>query len=107
MKSLPSRKVEGMATPQSFFYNPMWRPYGQQPIHEAGAATHYWTKKWTHELAWHMLDQVIIRPGESVRFPENQLRIVTEVGAIPLLNANGIPDAAVSDHLPVIFRWNL
>ena len=92
-----------------FFYNPMWRAYGQQrPQAEAGAATHYWLGRWVHELAWHMLDQVVLRPGESPNFPEDQLRIITQVGGVSLLTPEGLPDAqTASDHLPVVFHWNL
>jgi hypothetical protein len=86
----------------------MWRAYGQQPHSEAGAATHYWLGRWAHELAWHMLDQVVLRPGESVRFPEDQLQIITQVGAVPLVTAEGVPNGqTASDHLPVVFHWNL
>ena len=46
----------------------MWRAYGQQLQAEAGSATHYWLGQWVHELAWHMLDQVVIvlNSGSSV-----------------------------------------
>jgi hypothetical protein len=60
------------------------------------------------ELGWHMLDQVVLRPEEAVRFPEDQLRIVTQVGGLSLLDVAGFPDRqAASDHLPVVFRWDL
>jgi hypothetical protein len=86
----------------------MWRAYGQQPHREAGAATHYWTRRLVHELAWHMLDQVVIRPGESPRFPEDKLQIITDVNGIPLLDADGLPNQqTASDHLPVVFHWDL
>jgi hypothetical protein len=103
-----SRQVRGGGAPADFFYNPMWRLYGQSPGMEAGAATHYWLGSWGHELAWHMLDQVVLRPEESVRFPEDQLRIVTRVGNLSLLDAAGLPDGqTASDHLPLVFHWNL
>lgn len=93
---------------EDFFYNPMWRFYGQQPALEAGTATHYWQNGLAGELFWHMLDQVVIRPEECVRFPEDRIRILTKVGTVDLLTPGGIPDRAVgSDHLPVIFHWNL
>jgi hypothetical protein len=88
-----ARKVSGTAAAVEFFYNPMWRAYGHQQHPEAGAATHYWLRSWAHELGWFMLDQVVLRPGEAFRFPENQLRIITQVGALSLLNADGLPDA--------------
>lgn len=103
-----SRKVSGSPSAMDFFYNPMWRAYGQLPQSEAGSATHYWLGRWAHELGWHMLDQVVLRPGEASRFPEDQIRILTQVGAVPLVTPEGLPDAqTASDHLPVVFHWNL
>ena len=93
---------------EDFFYNPMWRKYGQDAAMEAGAATHYWQNNQSSELFWHMLDQVVIRPEECDRFPEDQLRIVSTVGTVSLLSTDGSLDTTTgSDHLPVIFHWNL
>ena len=36
-----------------------------------------------------MLDQVVLRPGELARFPEDQLRILTDVNAVSLLDSQG------------------
>jgi hypothetical protein len=103
-----TRRVAGVAAAADFFYNPMWRAYGQQLHPDAGASTHYWLGRNVRELGWHMLDQVVLRPEESARFPEDQLRIVTQVGHIGLLDADGLPDRqTASDHLPVVFHWNL
>ncbi len=103
-----SRRIRGAAGRTDFFYNLMWRLYGQQSAHDAGTATHHWMRNQVHEFGWHMLDQVVIRPGETDRFPENHLQVVTRVGGISLLDAAGRPDVAVgSDHLPVVFHWNL
>jgi hypothetical protein len=108
VRARATRRVKGAGAAAGFFYNPMWRAYGHQQHPEAGAATHYWLGSWAHELAWHMLDQVVLRPGEAVRFPEDRLRIVTRVGSIPLLDAEGLPDSqTASDHLPLVFHWNL
>jgi hypothetical protein len=86
----------------------MWRMYGHEQHPEAGAATHYWTRSWAHELGWFMVDQVVLRPEEATNFPEDQLRIVSQVGAISLLDGDGLPDKrTASDHLPIIFHWNL
>jgi hypothetical protein len=55
-----------------------------------------------------MLDQVVIRPAESPSFPEDQLEIVSSVGTVSLLAPDGTPDTTVgSDHLPIVFHWNL
>jgi len=55
-----------------------------------------------------MLDQVVIRPEESESFPEGELTIVSSVGTVTLLAPDGTPDVAVgSDHLPVVFHWDV
>jgi hypothetical protein len=39
---------------------------------------------------------------------EDQLRILTHVGGVSLLDARGLPDPQTgSDHLPIVFHWNL
>lgn len=108
IRGTSGRTVRGGAGRTDFFYNPMWRVYGHAHHLHAGAATHFWTGGGTYELGWHMLDQVVLRPGEASRFPESELRIVTEIGGFSLLDPHGLPDArAASDHLPVLFQWNL
>jgi hypothetical protein len=103
-----SRMVHGSGATAEFFYNPMWRLYGHQQHPEAGAATSYWLGSRAQELAWQMLDQVVVRPGETGRFPEDRLRVLTQVGGVPLLDAQGLPDSVTaSDHLPLVFEWNL
>lgn len=108
VRASTQRKIRGAGAAAEFFYNPMWRAYGHQKHPEAGAGTHYWIGSWAHELGWFMLDQVVLRPGEAARFPEDRVRIVTQVGNISLLDAQGLPDSqTASDHLPIVFHWNL
>ncbi len=103
-----SRPIRGVSSAMDFFYNPMWRVYGQQPQSDAGTATYYWLGQGVYELGWHMLDQVVLRPAESPRFPEDQIRIITQVGSVPLVSPDGLPDSqTASDHLPILFHWNL
>ncbi len=103
-----SRTVRLCDDKEEFFYNPMWRLYGHVPSREAGMATHYWQNNLAGELFWHMLDQVVIRPEELRRFPEDSLKILTTVGTVQLLAPNGTPDKSTgSDHLPMVFHWDL
>ena len=67
-----------------FFYNLMWRAYGHLLDSDAGAATHYWMGANARELGWHMLDQVVLRPEESPRFPEHQNRLEVRLD-VPIL----------------------
>lgn len=93
---------------EDFFYNPMWQFYGHVPSLESGMATHYWQNGLAGELFWHMLDQVVIRPEECERFPEDQIRILTTIGTVELLAPDETLDtSAGSDHLPLVFQWNL
>jgi Endonuclease/Exonuclease/phosphatase family len=103
-----SRPIRLTDDREEFFYNPMWRLYGHVPSQEAGMATHYWQNRLAGELFWHMLDQVVLRPEECVRFPEDRIKILTTVGAVHLLAPDGTPDKTVgSDHLPLVFQWNV
>ena len=86
------------------FYNPMWRAYGLHGA-SAGAGTFYHPKGGL-DRGWHMLDQVVIRPGQLAGFPEEQLNIVTRVGEIDLVTSSGLPESNdYSDHLPLVFEW--
>lgn len=103
-----SRTVRLGEDREDFFYNPMWRRYGHVGYLESGTATHYWQNSLAGEIFWHMLDQVVIRPEECPRFPEEQLQILTRIGTVELLAPDGTLDTRVgSDHLPIIFQWNL
>lgn len=107
-KSATNRRIRLGTSNEDFFYNPMWRKYGDAPDREAGLATYYWQNNLAGELFWHMLDQVVIRPEECARFPERRLKILTQVGGVELLAPDGTPDRGVgSDHLPLLFEWNI
>lgn len=90
-----------------YFYNPMWNLYGDEPRGSA-PATYYYQGSDPHELYWHMLDQVLIRPSLLDRFDYSALDIVTKIQNTDLTNARGTPDRArLSDHLPVVFGVDL
>jgi len=90
-----------------YFYNPMWNLYGDEPLSSA-PATYYYRGSDPHELYWHMLDQVLIRPSLLNRFDFGALDIVTAVRGTELTGATGTPDRTrFSDHLPVVFGVDL
>lgn len=96
------RSVEKRTFP--FFYHPMWRCYGS-----AGAppATYFRYKYQAHELFWHMIDGVVVRPDLLDFFREEDLCILGKAGKVNLLK-NGLPNREkASDHLPVLFRLQL
>lgn len=108
VKNATRRLVRWGDEKEDFFYNPMWRQYGHAPAMEAGIATHYWQNNQAEELFWHMLDQVVIRPEESASFPEDRLKVISRVGTVNLLGPDGKPDDTVgSDHLPIVFHWDV
>jgi hypothetical protein len=85
----------------------MWNLYGDEPRGSA-PATYYYRGSDPHELHWHMLDQVLIRPSLVNRFDVSALNIVTSVGSTELTGASGIPNRTrFSDHLPVVFAVDL
>jgi hypothetical protein len=90
-----------------YFYNPMWNLYGDEPLGSA-PATYYYRGSDPHELYWHMLDQVLIRPSLVNRFDFSALDIVTALRGTELTGATGTPDRTrFSDHLPVVFGVDL
>jgi hypothetical protein len=86
-----------------FFFNPMWSCYGG--IRNRPLATHYFTASREHEIYWHMIDQVVLRPDLLPFFLNNRLRILTRAGTLDLVTHSGHPDkTTASDHLPVLFQ---
>lgn len=85
----------------AMFYNPMWRFLGdtKQPY-----GTYYHNTSNTINTYWNIYDQVIIRPALRERFIDDSLKIITETQSKYLLDTNGHPDKAISDHLPIIFE---
>lgn len=99
------RRMLGQSYP--YFYNPMWNLYGDEPRSSA-PATYYYRGSDPHELYWHMLDQVLIRPSLLNGFDFSTLDIVTTVQGIELTGPRGTPNRIrFSDHLPVVFAVDL
>jgi endonuclease/exonuclease/phosphatase family metal-dependent hydrolase len=91
----------------SYFYNPTWNLYGDS-LRGSAPATYYYRGSDPHELYWHMLDQVLIRPSLIDRFEFSALDIVTSVRNTKLTGTKGIPDRKrFSDHLPFVFGVDL
>lgn len=100
-----ARRMQDRQT--DFFYNPMWNLLGDEP-RDAPPATYYYRGSDPHELYWHMLDQVLLRPSLLDRFDATTLEIVTEVQGEPLVGRGGLPNRSrFSDHLPVVFEIDL
>ena len=89
-----------------YFYNPMWSLYGDRS--GQAPATYYYRGSDVHELYWHMLDQVLVRPSLVAAFDSDSLKIVAIAGNLHFTNPSGVPDdLRFSDHLPVIFQLDL
>lgn len=99
-----SRKVSGKD--YYFFYNPMWRHFGDYP--EGAKGTYYYNSSNPVNYYWNIFDQVLIRPQLIKYFVDSDLQILTKAGDIKLLSPAGLPDKInASDHLPIIFNLNL
>jgi len=98
-----SRKVAGEERP--FFYNPMWRFFGERGDGPPG--THYYPAGGKIiAFHWNIFDQVLVRPDLMDRLQE--VRILDRIDAMPLLNDNGLPANGIgSDHLPLYFALDL
>lgn len=94
------------ATKHPFFYNPMWRFFGDNQPSPPG--TYYYERSVQKVFFWNMFDQVLIRPDLLPLFDNDNIKILESDGKISLLSDTGIPDRKnVSDHLPILFRLRL
>ncbi len=88
----------------TFFYNPMWNHLGDRGgrsgtfYYESGEAVCYF---------WNVFDQVLLRPELLKGFEPEQVRIVTEIRGVSLLQ-DGRPDKTMaSDHLPMVLELKI
>jgi hypothetical protein len=95
------RKVAG--EPRQFFYNPMWSHFGHGSgtppgtyFHDSGTAVNYY---------WNIFDQVLFRPALLGNIREDDVKVLTELGGVGLLDPRGRPRPRLgSDHLPIVVR---
>jgi endonuclease/exonuclease/phosphatase (EEP) superfamily protein YafD len=98
------RKVQGRE--YRFFYNPMWRHFGDGQIAPPG--TYHYDNHEHVTYFWNIFDQVLVRPSLIGSIDMDRIEIVHRVGALSLLTHDGTPDASVgSDHLPLLFSMRL
>jgi hypothetical protein len=84
------------------FYNPMWSLFGDGNGGPGG--TYYYGRAEYEAHFWHLFDQVLLRPSVVEGFSNDELKILTSIEGISLLNQRGQPDKSVgSDHLPILF----
>ncbi len=89
-----------------YFYNPMWRHFGERP--EGHAGTYYLSSPKVRADFWNIYDQVLVRPDLLPYFRDRELEIVhRDIGADVSFLKNGSPDKEVSDHLPILFRLHI
>ena len=87
-----------------FFYNPMWRHFGDQGPTPPG--THYYPRAEPVCLFWHMFDQVLVRPQLLPALREDSIRVITQIGEKPLTKLDR-PGTLHSDHLPILLDIDL
>lgn len=85
-----------------FFYNPMWGLLGD--LDDSPPGTYFHDSPGSMNLYWRMFDQVLFRPNLVSRMPSKYLKIVDYDGQESLVDQNGRPKKAISDHLPLTFR---
>ena len=87
-----------------FFYNPMWRHFGDQGPTPPG--THYYPRAEPVCLFWHRFDQVLVRPQLLPALREDSIRVITQIGEEPLTKLDR-PGTLHSDHLPILLDIDL
>jgi len=99
-----ARTVQSSKHP--FFYNPMWRLFGDPEDRPAG--TYYQWRSVTRCYFWNIFDQVLVRPALMPAFDDRALRVLDSDGPTSLLNRVRVPDSRrFSDHLPITFALSL
>jgi exonuclease III len=99
-----TRTVQSSKYP--FFYNPMWRFFGDPGDRPAG--TYYQWRAVTRCYFWNIFDQVLVRPALMEAFDDRALRILDSDGSTSFLSGAGVPDRKrFSDHLPLTFALAL
>ena len=87
-----------------FFFNPMWRFFGDGTSRPAG--TCYYEPEGDHTgYYWNIFDQVLLRPSLLPYYTDDSVRVVDAIAGTKLTDAEWIPDRSVSsDHLPIRLR---
>ncbi len=88
-----------------FFYNPMWGRFGDDT--EGPPGTYYEKSGSFIKYFWHLFDQVLIRPDLLKSFDSASLRVLEKCGSTSLVRRSGIPNARLSDHLPLLFALEI
>jgi exonuclease III len=106
--------TKGLASPEfrvvdaeerHFFYNPMWRFFGERADGPPG--THFYPAAGKPvAFFWNMFDQVMLRP--QLMNALVVVKIIDRIGNEALLDNRGLPRRDIgSDHLPLFFVLNL
>lgn len=101
--SQKSRKLNGEDYP--FFYNPTWHLLGDQ-TNSSHPGTFYKDNDPGDSTYWHMIDQIVVRPGLMSYINPKGFRVLTATKTGPLLT-NGKIDLTISDHLPIIAEMSI
>jgi endonuclease/exonuclease/phosphatase family metal-dependent hydrolase len=97
-ESYHDREARG---PRPAFFNPMWQFLCDHPTRPPGT---FHGPRWP--LAWHLLDQVLVRPELVPHLAE--VDILTTDGVETWVDERmGLASTAVSDHLPILFKLDL
>ncbi|MEI8394586.1 MAG: hypothetical protein WCF85_07615 [Rhodospirillaceae bacterium] len=89
---------------RSMFYNPMAKASFRDG---AARGTYYYHDNDDVVHYWNLFDQALVRPELSPLLVKDDVRIIDKIGGVSLLTAKGIPDSKISDHLPIMFGFNL
>ena len=96
-----ARKVLGER--RRFFYNPMWRHFGDRD--DAPAGTYRDGGSGPLAFFWNIFDQVVVRPDLLNCFDDGSVRVVTKFKGRNLATRSGRPNRkAGSDHFPIVFE---
>lgn len=110
LHAVPTRQLAGQekrtvgGREVRFFYNPMWRFFGDATPGPPG--TYFWRQARPDCRFWYIVDQVFLRPALIEYFADADLHILTGHGPVSFESTrDGRPNKAVaSDHFPILLR---
>lgn len=87
-----------------YFYNPSWKLL----VNENGeAAGTYYYQNGDFIHYWNVYDQVLMRPNLISKFNYSSFKAIEKTKSFSLLSQKKRPDPDFSDHLPIVFEFNI
>lgn len=102
-----ARRIYGLT--YKAFYNPMWNFFGESSKGLTPGTYFYNTSKYVNQY-WNIYDHLMMRPELLEYFNEDEFMILNSIKGKSLMRESNkiqIIDRSISDHLPLLAKFNL